>query len=310
MIRQFKLKNRLGQVLDLNDPRHFGANPTGLGVNFDINYYSVFGHHRQITRQSSMNQITFDLIIAADDKLHPYSKYHDIIKFLNVGGLYLYYKTEAFDVKAKVDLVNISKSEIQPSGILQENLVLNKTTPWFKEKSFTVGEKDYVEGTGKIYTSEDNSEYGFIYGDYYGTDEGLVLTSEDTFVVNNYYLNDQNQGIGLQLVIESLVDNYWAPHVSLYNHDLGLKQESRVFIYLNKGDKLVISSKTGDYNINLFKAGSPHGLIRTSLMDGETAVFMRAYNGLNTLRSEKVNAGANDPGIKITVKYNEEYVVV
>lgn len=117
-MRKFYLENENGTRWDLNGPtKGMLTDPDGLGYGFNTSY-SMIGHSfiRNYMREKQQ-EITGTIIFGAAD---PYTVCNQFLNYVNSAkSLKLIYKTSAGEYYRDVDLVNLKKTEIERSRVLE-----------------------------------------------------------------------------------------------------------------------------------------------------------------------------------------------
>lgn len=322
-IRFLGLSNKSGAVIDLTKPEHFAYAPTGLGINIDHTYYASDGYFKSISKAVSLSSPTFSIVFGASEsvdiwKSDPYLAYRSFLNFLNVGGLKLLYMTNSSDIRnaytAEVDLVSLTKSDLTPNGVLEETLTLNRVSPWYKNRSILLGEREHLFGSGKYVAQGDTPDLsGYNYTYQYGTDSTIPTIPEASFEIDNLAFNDQNSGVGTIIEMEALVDGYKSPTIEIThkNEATGVEivQRDGYDLTLNKGDKVIISSQPGNNYAYLIKAGSNIAENIYNKQDQNYTGFIKLFNGMNTARTI-VTDDTKEQDLKVSIQWRDELAVV
>lgn len=152
MIRQFKIYNARGDMIDLTNNGDFLAfNPQGLGVSFSNGFYGANANFLQ--NGLTLGQKQLELMMMFGHKSHDgYQRYFEFVKFLNHMPYLLEYETSAGVFHRECVLNELTKTELKEEGTLQESFVLDFTTPYFKTVSNKTVIVPTIEGkAGKIY---------------------------------------------------------------------------------------------------------------------------------------------------------------
>lgn len=152
MIRQFKIYNARGDMIDLTNNGDFLAfNPQGLGVSFSNGFYGANANFLQ--NGLSLGQKQLELMMMFGHKSHDgYQRYFEFVKFLNHTPYLLEYETSAGIFHRECVLNELTKTELKEEGTLQESFILDFTTPYFKTVSNKTVIVPPIEGkAGKIY---------------------------------------------------------------------------------------------------------------------------------------------------------------
>lgn len=152
MIRQFKIYNARGDMIDLTNNGDFLAfNPQGLGVSFSNGFYGANANFLQ--NGLTLGQKQLELMMMFGHKSHDgYQRYFEFVKFLNHTPYLLEYETSAGVFHRECVLNELTKTELKEEGTLQESFILDFTTPYFKTVSNKTVIVPPIEGkAGKIY---------------------------------------------------------------------------------------------------------------------------------------------------------------
>ncbi|MEG0349589.1 phage distal tail protein domain-containing protein [Enterococcus sp.] len=152
MIRQFKIYNARGDMIDLtNNGDLLAFNPQGLGVSFSNGFYGANANFLQ--NGLTLGQKQLELMMMFGHKSHDgYQRYFEFVKFLNHTPYLLEYETSAGVFHRECVLNELTKTELKEEGTLQESFVLDFTTPYFKTVSNKTVIVPPIEGkAGKIY---------------------------------------------------------------------------------------------------------------------------------------------------------------
>lgn len=153
MIRNFRLQNKTGSVLDLNDTKHFAFNPNGLGVSKSNSYYQSGSYFIPSSSDDDQGILEVDMLIGLDDP-KPYVVFKEFSEFILKPPFKLVYETDAGLFHRDCLLSKMEKSEVKEGFAFFEPFSLEFTSPWYK--------------VIKLKTTSDSAEfnigaYGFIF---------------------------------------------------------------------------------------------------------------------------------------------------
>lgn len=114
MVRQFRLVNERGNILNLNNPMHFLNLPDGMGQDIDIEYEMYRGYAIK-TRETEKPMIITGDILFPEEYGNPYKQYQILNLFITRSQkLYLEYAPGGLEfVRAEIEKKHkIGKSEI------------------------------------------------------------------------------------------------------------------------------------------------------------------------------------------------------
>lgn len=303
-IRKFYLRNRLGQVYDMQSHDHLAVSPDNLGVSLSYGRSSANGYHYSLSSQSEMVSPSFTMIFAG---VNAYVNFNEFTQFLSFAPIQLRYVTKAFDYLADVDVVSISKGEINTDGYLESTLTLARTSPWFVEKEVLVGARYWPYPTGKIYHSEDGKFWGNKYSYVYSPNIEIPTKPYQEFEIPAAFSDPSNNGFGTKLKVISNVDGYTNPHIRLTNKQLNSKeyvQNEKFILTLDKGESIEVSSyQQRMYAVKYDANGISQGSI-INLQDWTYEGFIKVLPGHNTVELVPVTTEA-----KLVMTYREEAVI-
>ena len=237
MIRQFKLTNAINQIVSLNDLNSFGHDPDGLGVSFSNSFYNTNANF--IVDSSEVNQNHFKINVAFGAlNRKSYEGFNQFIQFLNFPPFTLTYVTNAGTFRRDCILNELTKKELNDFNILDEELTLDFTTPFYRY--ITGSNSKYLSSSGKSKVYENVN---------LGNNEGFY-THKFAYGVNNtgrsgfFAINNQSVYLGsavgspFEITIYGEVEN---PSWELYQGSQ-LIQSDGYFLNVPKDYKLVVSS--------------------------------------------------------------------
>ena len=197
MIRQFKIYNARGDMIDLTNNGDFLAfNPQGLGVSFSNGFYGANANFLQNGLTLGQKQLVLTMMFG--HKSHDgYQRYFEFVKFLNHTPYLLEYETSAGIFHRECVLNELTKNELKEEGTLQESFILDFTTPYFKTVSNKTVIVPPIEGkAGKIYETveiiptppeEGATYYDKIYDYIYSPTEKKQETEESYYTYDYIY---------------------------------------------------------------------------------------------------------------------------
>lgn len=119
MARKFYMRNKYGQIWDLNSSRTgFFASPAGLGFSKEAQYISIGSRFLTGNLKDAQMHVTGIIKFGRDGNKTPYEVQHEFIQFTEVSdSLELVYETPAGKYYRAVDLVAFGKTE-KAAGLL------------------------------------------------------------------------------------------------------------------------------------------------------------------------------------------------
>lgn len=134
-VREFKLVNELGQEYSLMDIKEHCllTEPSGLGYSYSTEYEQLgntfITNLRRIEQGKIEGQINF----------LKYDNYKALVDFIEKSNALRLSYTVPFDTPKTyykdVEIEEISKTEIQPNGIISESITLNALSLWYEEQT-------------------------------------------------------------------------------------------------------------------------------------------------------------------------------
>ncbi len=118
MIRKFSLRNEYGQIYDLNHiETGFLYSPDGLGYELDSSYSKAGSSFVRNYLEDKQSEITGTMVFGGSK---PYLAQNKFTQWVNAAAaLSLIYETDTGTYRRDIDLVSVSKSEVDESKTLQ-----------------------------------------------------------------------------------------------------------------------------------------------------------------------------------------------
>lgn len=152
MIREFSLKNAIGNTWNLNDLASFFTEPDGLGFEYDVDYQQIGNIF--IKLQDDMKQKE----PSGQIKFSTYEKYREFCLFIQHKPLVMEYTTPSGNFFMDVSIDKLEKSELETGGLFCDIKLLGLST-FYK---IVRAENDGSMVAGKIYPYS----YNYRYSDY------------------------------------------------------------------------------------------------------------------------------------------------
>ena len=163
-MRQFKLKNAVGQEYDLTDKAHFLYNVSELGFEYDADYKQVGVQFIKISEKLKQPKPKGTI------KFNEYEEYSRFVIFTQKKPLVLIYIPENKEYRLDCEIYRLEKAEKEKCGWLRCKVEFKGLGSWYK---YTVMEKS-ASDYGKTY----NYIYPYNYTD--NASDTLEITSEST----------------------------------------------------------------------------------------------------------------------------------
>ncbi len=198
-MREFYLINGKGNTYSLTDKLHWLYEPENLGAKFNSKYEQIGSNFIRTQRIARPDDISGKILFTGGN---PYSDYHNFIKFIAAEPLILEYFNNNDRFRAKVDLKEIKKAEINSkTGFLECPIKLKRTSRWYKTITAL---NDASSQGGKVY----DYSYPYTYLEFepqqaiiesdsgYESPIKLTIFGPCTNPTWKHYLNDEVIGYG------------------------------------------------------------------------------------------------------------------
>lgn len=227
MVREFKLINDKGQEYSFMDIENYCllTEPTGLGYGYNAEYEQLgntfISNLRKIEQGQIEGQVNF----------LNYDNYKKLIDFIEQAeSLKFSYKvplTEGVKEYFKdVQIQNITKTEIQPNGIISETIIFDCLSLWYEENTVIY----------KIEPQENEMRWNF--------------TWDSRFIdYNARNLSFVNQGHVEAPILVSMNGQIVNPRIELYIEGQ-LYQSVEIKTTIEEYEKLLYGTKENDFYIN------------------------------------------------------------
>jgi hypothetical protein len=280
-VREFKLINNLGQEYSLMDIENFAlmTEPTGLGYSYTTEYEQLgntfITNLRRIEQGQVQGQVNF----------LKYDNYKALIDFIEHSeklrlSYIIPYENGQKEYFKDIQIQNITKTEIQPNGILSESITFDALSLWYSENTFI---KDMSRQAGELRW---DFTWNARFGDY---------TEREVD-----FINDGHTPAPVEITIDGEVIN---PKIELMI-DGELYQEVDINTTIEEYQKLLYGTKENEFYIDRLNTDGS----KTSLFDLDTISFEND----NVIRLPKEKActliltsdnGVQNAQVKIYVYY-------
>lgn len=240
MVRKFNLKNEKGQTFSLMDIHNYCllTAPAGLGYEY-VTEYSQLGN-TFVTNIRSMGQGQ----ISGDLNFLSYDNYRNLVNFLeSAEELYLSYivpyKSGQKEYLKDIQIASLSKTEIQPNGVITEGILIDCLSLWYETNIATY----VIDGETQLI------RWDFTWDSYFSGYNARELS----------IINQGHTDASVEIEIDGQVVN---PSIQLYV-DGEQYQKADISVTIDQYEKLLYSSRENNFYIN--KEGTD-GTI-TSLFD-------------------------------------------
>lgn len=226
MVRDFKLINGKGQEFYLLDIYNYCllTEPSGLGYGYDTQYENLGNSFITNLRTLQQGQITGQVNFLNYDN---YKKFVDFIESSEKLQLSytIPYKNGSKEFLRDIEIAEITKTEIQPNGVLSETVTFNCLSLWYSTSTASYS----------INTELNEIRWDFTWDSYFAG-----YSARDLLIVNTGHTD-----ASIEVEIDGEVVN---PSIQLYIDD-ELYQEVNITKTIAQYEKLLYSSKEGDFYI-------------------------------------------------------------
>lgn len=226
MVRTLKLINEKGQEFSLMDIHNYCllTEPSGFGYAYDTQYESLGNSFITNLRNLQQGQITGQINFLC------YDNYKKLVDFIEASEKLQFsyivpYQNGSKEYLRNIELSEISKTEIQPNGVLSETVVFNCLSLWYSTS----------KAIYTISSSVDEIRWDFTWDSYFAG-----YSSRDLSIINTGHTD-----ASIQVEIDGEVVN---PEIQLYIDD-ELYQEVSITKTIDQYEKFLYSSKEGDFYI-------------------------------------------------------------
>lgn len=268
-MRDFILRNSLGNEWDLTQSFSFLSSPKGLGMERKIEYIQIGNRNVQIEgilkQKAPSGKIYFDT----------YQRYEAFCKFIQHRPLILKYTT-ADTYLMQVEVEKLTKGEMETAGLPGE-ITLNGITAWYKQT--------YVENI-----SQDGGKvYPFTY-DYVYTDQGMDEIE---------FITDSTASSPVKInILGPCVNPSWSHYVNG-----SLQITGKVACNIVAGRRLVIDTTKIPYEIAEYDSSGNFIQDLYQNSDFSTQRFVLAGYGTNTINFTHEGDGEIKAVVEVRVEY-------
>lgn len=226
MVRQFNLINEKGQTYSLMDIQEYCllTSPTGLGFSYSIQYEQLGNTFVQTLRKLEQGNINGQVNFL---NYQNYKNYVDFVaKSEEIKLQYtIPYKDTNKTFYRDIDIQSTSKGEIQPNGVIQEQVQINCKSLWYEK----------IAQQYQISANSNEVRWDFRFDSYWS---GYTVRELD-------YINTGHVDASVEIAIDGECVN---PSINLYIENT-LFQTITVNETIDVYEKLLYSSKEGDFYI-------------------------------------------------------------
>lgn len=225
MVRQFNLINNKGETYSLMDiEKHcLLTSPTGLGFSYSIDYEQLGN-----TFITSLKKIQQGKINAQVNFLS-YDNYKEFVNFIitseKLQFQYIIPLKETKTFYRDIEILDLSKSEIQPNGVITEQITINCKSLWYEK----------VANQYEISSTSNEVRWDFRFDAYWS---GYTVRDLN-------FINEGHVDAPVEIEIDGECIN---PTISLYIENQ-LFQTIEIDETIDEYEKLLYGSKEGEFYI-------------------------------------------------------------
>ena len=226
-VREFKLVNDKGQEYSLMDIENYCllTEPTGLGYSYTTEYEQLGSTFITNLRKIEQGQVS------GQANFLKYDNYRALVDFIEQSNSLRLAYTIPFENGQKtyykdIQIQNITKTEIQPNGVLSESVTFDALSLWYAESVFTY---DMSRQPGEL-------RWDFAWDARFGDYSQRMLD----------FVNDGHVPAPIEITIEGEVAK---PKIDLYIEGQ-LYQEVEINKTIAAYKKLLYGTKENDFYIN------------------------------------------------------------
>ena len=226
MVRQFNLINEKGQTYSLMDIENYSllTSPSGLGFSYSIQYEQLGNTFMQSLKKIEQGSINGQL------NFLNYQNYRNYIDFIakseDIKLQYtIPYKDGNKTFYRDIDIQSTSKGEVQPNGIIEEQVSINCRSLWYEKiaQQYQIGE------------TSNEVRWDFTFDSYWS---GYMVRDLE-------YVNTGHTSASVEITIDG---ECVSPSINLYIEGT-LYQSITINDTIAEYQKLLYSSKEGDFYI-------------------------------------------------------------
>ena len=259
MSRKLYLKNSEGQTLYIGERSNLITGYTGFGLEYKNTYNSSEGYHILETSELKQGKATMSILLGSESSEKGYPSYHEFSKFILHQPFTLIYSADDIEEYMRdCRLSKITKSSKIKGGLLDEDLELEFTSPWYKYSYLKTTEYTDQVGDGKFYanqTSDNNVGYylyDYVYDDFIDRDKQCFYFSST--IDSNFPVE-----ISIEAVKGNIIDPSWDVYVDgrivqSDGYEVTILQGSTLFVSsepLNKQAKILGEVETNIYQTQM-----------------------------------------------------------
>lgn len=277
MVREFKLLNEKRQEYSLMDLENycFLSDPSGLGYGYTTEYQQLGNVFETNLRKLTQGQIT------GIANFKNYDNYKALVDFIEASenlkfSYKIPYKTGAKEFFKDIQIADISKTQIQPDGILSETVTFDCLSLWYEEKNI-----EY-----QIENLDNEIRWDFYWN-------SIFNGSSST---NIQYANTSQADAPIRIEIDGLVEK---PKIEMFINNKAY-QTVEINATINEHEKLIYNSRANHFEITKIKTdGTSESLFNLSAINFENDNVIRIPK--NKSVEIRISAEGTIPSANLTI---------
>lgn len=280
-MRYFKLENSKGEIVDITTKSIFFHDISGLGYEEENDFIRVGSVWRLNSREYSQLPITGKLCFTENEDTTPYQKYTKFKTFVDYAPLTLYYYPYGVDGKfyrKAVRVSNLTKTEINEYGVLDDDIEFMPYTPWYE---IVTGETSEVDIDDRAWIWGDGDENPPLVFEPADGQNARPARFRGEFRALINLVSETDNGSPVKITMIGPATN---PTWSQYVEDEYVASggfDSSANFSLRSGEKLIIDNTTGDYSMIVEDSTGQRRSVY-SLRSFDLACFFTLRQGRNT----------------------------
>ena len=144
-MRQFSLKNNIGEVYRLNSLDNFLHQPEGLGFKRNATYKKIGNSYEILKDGFEQTPFTGRIMFKSDNTVSAYRRYSSFESFLQEIPLTLIYRIPGGEYRFDCIPESIEKTEINSALGMDVGIILMPISLWYKEILKTISGRSYID---------------------------------------------------------------------------------------------------------------------------------------------------------------------
>ena len=132
-MRQFSVKNKLGEVYRLNSFEYFFHDPEGLGFTRDMTFQKIGTGYEILKDGFQQNPVSGQIMFKSDAIQSAYKRYLKFTKFLQEIPLTIVYRIPGGEFKMDCVPVRVDKTEINSAFGMDVGIEFSPLSMWYRD---------------------------------------------------------------------------------------------------------------------------------------------------------------------------------